>query len=144
MNTPTSPFSADDQGMQRAIEQARRTLPEFFRHYSDPLPHHEYFLIKALFETEQRGEHIWVANVDASVSPLVGIVANETSFPGLKFMEPVSFRPEQITDWMIIENGYMVGGFTNQVAMSRMTEVERAEYLASLPYKVRGYEENAA
>ncbi len=129
--------------MHFAIQEARRTLPQFFEQYANPTPLQEFFLVKVQFEIAGQSEHVWIANIDASEFPPTGTVANETSLPGLKFMETVSFSPERITDWMIIEDGHMVGGFTNQVAIERMYPEARAKHLASIPYKIRGHS-NAA
>jgi uncharacterized protein YegJ (DUF2314 family) len=128
-----------DPAMAFAIAEAQRTLPQFFEQLASPRPSQEYFLVEVCFEQDGQSEHIWMANVDASVFPPTGTVANEPTLPGLKFMDQASFYPEQISDWMIIESGIMVGGYTNQVAISRMTELERAQHLAELPYKVPGY-----
>jgi uncharacterized protein YegJ (DUF2314 family) len=133
------PVSPNDPAMSFAIEEAQRTLRDFFRAFSNPNPTQKYFLLKIAVQHGDVAEHIWIANINASVSPLVGIVANETSIPGIRYMSQISFKPEQITDWMIIENGVMVGGFTNQVAIARMPKEEQRQYLASLPYRVRGY-----
>jgi uncharacterized protein YegJ (DUF2314 family) len=135
-----SPFLDDDPSMRFAIEEAQRSLPHFFKCFASPKPGQDYFLLKVRFEVEGSTEHVWVADVNASVSPLEGTVANETSLPGITFMDRASFQPQQISDWMIVEDGYMVGGFTTQVIVGRMQASERAEHLASLPYKIRGYD----
>jgi uncharacterized protein YegJ (DUF2314 family) len=133
-------FASDDAAMQFAIEEAQRTLPTFFEHYASPRPGQQHFLLKVKFEHDGAIEHIWIADIDPSVSPLEGTIANEPSIGGLQYLDRVTFQPDQITDWMIIENGSMVGGFTSQVAISRMSLAERREHLASLPYRVPGYE----
>lgn len=55
----------------------------------------------------------------------------------INFMERVSFLPSQITDWMFLEDGYLVGGYTTQVIRAGLTTAERAQYDASAPYKFR-------
>jgi len=124
--------------MQFAIEEARRTLRSFFDAFVAPRPNQTSFLLKVLFESDGEKEHIWVADVDASVSPLEGTVANEPKLPGFTFMQRTTFMPSQITDWMYVEDGYLVGGFTTQVIRSGMSAAQRAEYEAHAPYRFRG------
>ncbi|MEI9865469.1 MAG: DUF2314 domain-containing protein [Limisphaerales bacterium] len=66
-----------------------------------------------------------------------GVVANEPAIPNLKFMQKVEFHPSQITDWMYIEDGYLVGGFTTKLIRERMHSSKRRAFDASTPYKFR-------
>ena len=130
-------FSASDERMRTAIEQARRTLRDFFEAFAEPKPNQESFLLKVLFESQGKNEHIWVADINASVFPLEGTVANEPELPSLTFMQRTSFHPSQITDWMYIEDGYLVGGFTTRAIRAGLSGVERADYDANAPFKFR-------
>ena len=130
-------FDAEDARMIFAIKEAQSTLRTFFDAYLCPQPNQTAFLLKVLFESGDISEHIWIADIDASVSPLEGTVANETNFSGLSFMQRVRFRPEQITDWMYIEDGYLVGGYTTQVIRAGLSSEERKQYDANSPYKFR-------
>jgi uncharacterized protein YegJ (DUF2314 family) len=130
-------FSEQDPRMEFAINEAQRTHEEFFDAFTSPKENQNSFLLKVLFESEGEVEHIWVADIDASVFPLEGTVANETSLNGVEFMQRISFHPSKITDWMYLENGYLIGGFTTQVIRSSLSAEERAEYDANAPYKFK-------
>ncbi len=39
-----------------------------------------------------------------------GVVAIEPKLPSLKFMQRVGFEPSHVSDWMYVEDGYLVGG----------------------------------
>jgi len=123
--------------MRDAIQSARQTLRDFFDALANPMPNQESFLLKVLFESQGKKEHIWMADIDASVFPLEGTVANEPEISGLSFMQRASFHPSQITDWMYIENGYLVGGFTTLAIRAGLSRQERAEYDSNAPYKFR-------
>ena len=137
MHTSIQSFAEDDVPMRFAIEEAQRTLKQFFESFSRPRPEQDHFLAKVQFSEAGQVEHIWVADIDASVYPLRGTLANETNLPGLKFMERVEFLPAQITDWMYVESGYLVGGYTIQVVRDAMSMEERDAYDASAPYRFR-------
>jgi uncharacterized protein YegJ (DUF2314 family) len=128
---------SENERMDFAIDEARRTLRMFFDAYSDPKPNQTGFSLKVMFESNDDVEHIWMADIDASAEPLAGTVANETDFPGLSFMQRVTFEPAQITDWMYIEDGYLIGGYTTQVIRAELSPTERAEFDADAPYKFR-------
>jgi uncharacterized protein YegJ (DUF2314 family) len=130
-------FSSEDERMEFAVDEARRTLRTFFEAYTSPKSNQTAFLLKAMFESGSNTEHIWLADINASVMPLEGTIANETDFPGLSFMQRVTFEPMQITDWMYIEDGYLVGGYTTRVIRAGLTQAERVEYDANAPYRFR-------
>jgi uncharacterized protein YegJ (DUF2314 family) len=131
-------FGETDPRMRFAIQEARRTLRTFFDAFVTPKENQTSFLLKVLFRSGAEKEHIWVADINASVSPLEGTIANEPKLAGLRFMERTTFGPSQITDWMYVEDGYLVGGFTTQVIRSCMSPSQRAEYESHAPYKFRG------
>ena len=130
-------FSDQDQRIAFAIDEARRSLKAFFDAFCLPTSNQTAFLLKVQFEAQNESEHIWVADIDASGMPLQGTIANEPNLLGLEFMQRVAFQPTQITDWMYVEDGYLVGGFTTQVIRSGMTPEERASYDANAPYRFR-------
>ena len=128
-------FEEDDGDMSFAIEQAQRTLAHFFEVFANPKPSQDYFLVKALFHSTDGAEHIWLAELNASVFPLTGTIANQPGVVDLKFMQKVSFHPSQITDWMYVEDGYAVGAFTTQVIRRKLSSAERLAHDAAFPYK---------
>lgn len=130
-------FAEDDPLIARAIEEAQRSLPQFFEAYSAPESNQSAFLVKVMCEVGEHVEHIWVADIDASVFPLQGTIANEPNLPGLRFMDRLEFHPSRITDWMYIEDGYLVGGFTTKAIRSTLSADERAAFDAGKPYRFR-------
>jgi uncharacterized protein YegJ (DUF2314 family) len=130
-------FESGDAGINTAIEEAKASIGTFFESLISPKPNQESFLVKVAFESEEQVEHVWLADLDISVRPLEGTVANDPTIPGMKFMERVSFEPAQITDWMFVEDGYLIGGYTTKYIRSNMSPEERAEYDSSAPYKFR-------
>ena len=109
----------------------------FFDAFVMPKPNQKSFLLKVLFEQDGKGEHLWMADINAKVFPLEGTVANEPRLNGLKFMQRATFHPSQVSDWMYVEDGYLVGGFTTQVIRAAMSPEQRQKYDARAPYKFR-------
>jgi len=103
---PLISFGDQDAKMNAAIDRAKRSLTVFFENFVAPKNNQKSFLLKVAFESDDDVEHIWIADLDASVMPLEGTVANEPSMPGIKFMQRITFQPNQITDWMFVEDGF--------------------------------------
>jgi uncharacterized protein YegJ (DUF2314 family) len=62
----------------------------------------------------------------------MGVVANEPQTPGLVYMTRVSFSVGNVTDWMYLEDGFLVGGFTTRLLQSR--ERKSAGWKRFLPW----------
>jgi len=56
---------------------------------------------------------------------------------GSRVKQRVEFEPSYISDWMYIDDGYLVGGYTTRVIRDRMTPEEREAHDAEAPYKFR-------
>ncbi len=131
----TIPFSSDDAQMKAAIDQARSTIKQFFDAYSKPTTEQKAFLVKVVFHECDESEHIWLADLDFSGELPSGVVANNPDLSSLRFMQKIKFEPSNISDWMYVEGGRLVGGFTTRVIRDRMTPEERSKYDARSPYK---------
>ncbi|MBL9149475.1 MAG: DUF2314 domain-containing protein [Phycisphaerae bacterium] len=130
---------AEDKAMNAAIAEAKRTLPTFLRAWERPKPNQESFLLKVEFfgdDDEATPEHIWIADLAYEGDDLVGTVANEPQTPGLSYLQRVTIEDlECVTDWMYIENGRLVGGFTTRAIRNRLSPKERAAFEKAVPYR---------
>lgn len=130
-------FDSENELMEAAIVEAKSSIGIFFENFAEPKPGQKSFLLKVAVDAQDSIEHIWLADLDFASRPLSGTVANETNLPGVGFMDRLSFEPPQISDWMFIENGYLVGGFTMRLIRSQMSPLEREEFDKGLPYKIK-------
>jgi uncharacterized protein YegJ (DUF2314 family) len=133
----TVQFESADAGMNAAIAEARRTLPSFFAALSKQGWRRTGFCLKVRFESGGENEHIWLADIDASKTPMLGTVGNEPYLRGFAFMQRVAFEIGNVTDWMYVDRGYLVGGYTTRLIRSRLSPAERAGMDAQLPFKIR-------
>jgi len=123
--------------MEAAILEAKSSIRQFFTAFTKPTSRQKGFLLKVVFDEGEQREHIWVADLGLAGDKLRGVIANEPNLPSLKFMQKIEFDPQYISDWMYIEDGYLVGGYTTRVIRDRMTPEARIEHDASAPYKFR-------
>ena len=134
---PITTFDKNDKEMSAAMEGARRSLDGFISQLLAPKPGQTYFSIKARFEEGDKVEHIWLSEVHYDGKEFHGKVDNLPK--GLKNVEldqACTIPRERVSDWMIIENGRLVGGATIRVARNRKTEAERKEFDRGVGFKI--------
>jgi uncharacterized protein YegJ (DUF2314 family) len=126
----------EDAEMNAAIAKAQTTLSSFIAVLSSPQTNQQYFLIKGKFTVGDTVEHIWVADVTFDGKRFRGVLANDPeSIPSLFYKQPVEVQPAQVSDWMFVQDGKLVGGYTSRVLRNRMTEEERRQLDAKIPYR---------
>lgn len=126
-------FGEEDAEMNAAIASARKTLPVFWKHLqaSPTTPH----FLKVAFPTPDGGhEHIWVKQMHRTGGDTVtAMLANRPdNVPGLSPYVPVTFKPEQISDWAYEKNGKFYGHYTTRVVIKHIDPAEAAEVRATL------------
>jgi uncharacterized protein YegJ (DUF2314 family) len=57
------------------------------------------------------------------------------NIPNLKLDEPVSFSPSELSDWMYLEDGKIVGGYTIRVLRNHMPAAEAVDFDRHLQFK---------
>lgn len=132
---PVVQVRGEDSEMNAAISAAQLSLTNFIAAFRNPSANQHYFLVKGKFVAGDEVEHIWVADLTYDGSTFRGVIANEPErISGLRFKQSVEVHKEQISDWMFVQNGKLVGGYTPKVLRNRMSAQQRREMDASLPY----------
>jgi uncharacterized protein YegJ (DUF2314 family) len=125
--SPVIDVSSANAEMAAAIGKARATLPAFWASYDAPKPSETGHSLKVRFATRKNnGEHIWMDEVkklaDGRYS---GRFANEPrDLPGKHASDPAEFAQADISDWMFMRNGKIVGGETIRVLLKSMTKAD--------------------
>jgi uncharacterized protein YegJ (DUF2314 family) len=122
---------SSDREMNAAIAQARETLPEFIAAFQSPSPTQTYFGIKVEFPFGDGTayEHLWISQLSYEAGQFTGVVGNEPVYlEGVKLGDTVIINNEDITDWMIIDNGRMLGGFTVYVLLRDSSDREKEQF----------------
>ena len=119
----------DDAQMDQATRQARKTVGKFIAALSSPTPSQHGFAVKKLFVKDGEGEHIWLTDIHYSHGRFHGIVDNKpTVIKGLKVGDRHSVNPDEVSDWLYVENGHLVGGYTLRVLASELSPEQRAAF----------------
>lgn len=122
--------------MNMAIAKARATLGKFIAALNAPKSWQKSFLIKGKFTVLGEVEHIWIADIYYDGKAFHGVLANEPSLPGLKFKQEVTVSRDDVSDWMYIANGKLVGGYTTRELRRRQSKEERERNDAASPYAI--------
>lgn len=120
----------EDQRMNWAIEKANLTLWYFEESLKNKQPYQNYFSVKVLITDGDEGEHIWLTDPHFDdEGNLFGTVGNEpVNIRSIKFNQKIGIKRDLISDWMIIENGRLIGGYTIRAIRDGIAEKEKAAF----------------
>ncbi|KRT13968.1 hypothetical protein ASU31_22200 [Pedobacter ginsenosidimutans] len=121
---------SEDERMNWAIEKANLTLWYFEQSLKNQQPYQNYFSIKVLITDGDEGEHIWLTDPHFDdEGNLFGTVGNEpVNIRSVKFNQKIGIKRDLISDWMIIENGRLIGGYTIRAIRDGVAEKEKAAF----------------
>ncbi len=123
----------DDPEMTAAIAQAQATLDQFIADLQAPKQGQTYFSIKARFAVPGGQpvtyEHMWLYNVSYGSSEFTGQLGNEPVHrTDLVLDQTLTVPRADVTDWMIIQDGVLVGGYSVRLLRSRLSAAEREQF----------------
>ena len=126
-----------DPAMDKAVAEARRTVPEFLSTLQSPAPGQRTFAVKIALVEDGAHEHIWLGDLRYDGKLIHGSVSNEpVDVKGAKSNDRASVAPSAIADWMFVENGQLVGGYTIRLQYARASLEEKARLKAQSPFRV--------
>jgi uncharacterized protein YegJ (DUF2314 family) len=126
-----------DLEMDSAIRHAQDTLDLFIEKLKTPHPHRTFVAIKSrFFPPDDRPQDIWVDEVTYSDGAFRGNMGDDIPSLKLEAGEKITVREEDILDWMIVEDGKLIGGYTIRLAVQRMTPEDREGFLETLDYTI--------
>lgn len=127
----------EDVEMNEAIRQAKESIELFIVELKAARGPADKFELKVKFEEEGQNEHLWLKGLSYDNGFFRGVIANEpVVLKEYSYGQEVMVSYENVTDWMIIDNGLMRGGFTIKALLKKMTEEERKSFLEQLEFKI--------
>ncbi|RZL20232.1 MAG: DUF2314 domain-containing protein [Pedobacter sp.] len=120
----------EDERMNWAIEKAKLTLWYFEESLANPQPQHAYFSIKVHIIDGDNGEHIWLTEPHFDdEGNLFGTIGNEpVNVSTVKLNQKIGIERDLISDWMTIENGRLIGGYTIRAIRDGVPDNEKAAF----------------
>tara|TARA_Y100000589_G_scaffold327285_1_gene368803 strand:+ start:63 stop:515 length:453 start_codon:yes stop_codon:yes gene_type:complete len=106
-----------DKLMQRAIQKAQATCPQFIEVLQHPKPEYQTLSFKMPFSVHSGGrEHIWIVKPSWDGKQLSGTVGNDpVDTTEVQLGQIIHASTDPITDWMYVENNILHGGYTIRV-----------------------------
>jgi uncharacterized protein YegJ (DUF2314 family) len=125
-------LNQDDEELAGIAENARDTLPLFFRHLLRPGEGEDGFRLKYPFRADSDSgfsmEQLWLEDIRFKDGVYYGLVANTPFYiSAIKKGDIVSFSAGDITDWMYTDKGKIIGGFSIKYLLEQIPEHERSE-----------------
>lgn len=128
----------EDPRMNAAIAHAKSTVSTFIAVLKSPRPGQRGFSVKMPFTDHGFTEHFWLTPVSFDGKVFHGVVNNAPEkVTNVSLGQEVTVEPSEISDWMYLEKGVLVGGFTMRAIRDGMSPAERADFDANLPFKIR-------
>jgi uncharacterized protein YegJ (DUF2314 family) len=130
---PTQHRARDDGELARIAENARNTLPLFFRRLQRPLAGDGNFRIKYPLKADPRSgfsrEQVWLSEIRFKDGRYSGVLVNTPYYvSGLARGDVIPINDiEEITDWMFTQGGTIVGGRSIKFLLEQIPEHERDE-----------------
>jgi uncharacterized protein YegJ (DUF2314 family) len=127
----------DDARMAAAVTEARGRVEEFITAFVKPAPRQRSFAVKVPVIDGKLIEHFWVDLESFTDGQFTGRIGNQPfEVSNVHFGDRLIVDKERITDWMFVDRGRLVGGFTIRVLRERMGVEERKSFDASLPFEI--------
>ena len=132
---PVIDVASVDPEMAAAIATARATLPVFWASYAAPKASESGHSLKVSFATSSTNiEHIWMMDVkrlpDGGFSGRFG--NDPCDLPGKREGDLAQFTEADITDWMFMRNGKIVGCETTRPLLASMPKADADAFRAML------------
>ena len=139
--SPTSPpivsASSSDPELDEAISSARATLSDFIALLAAPNPTREFAALKVRFVPPDSAPlDIWCDDVTYAAGQFTGNMGDDIPALRLAFGDRIKISTDSIVDWMIVQDGHLIGGFTIRLAYSRMTPAEKEFFLNDAGYTI--------
>ena len=127
----------DHAAMHRAVIEARKTVGGFISALQHPASGQQDFEVKKPFVQGDQVEHIWLSNVRFVGNRFQGQVDNQPrKIRGVKLGQLVSVNPNEISDWLYVENGKLVGGYTVRVHYNELSPEQKQKFDREADFKI--------
>ncbi len=124
--------STGDPVLDKAIADARASLPHFWEHASKfPGQAHWHIVKIGLPSTEGGNENVWIYTTEKQGDDLKGVIVTqpESLVGGLRKGGKIEFKESDVIDWSYDEDGLRRGEFTKRAEFADLTPAEIAEAL---------------
>lgn len=126
----------DDPEMIAAIAKARATLPQFWQVFEKRERGESGFALKVKITDTKGTEHFWATDVERGDGKTKGTINNDPNIVArVRLGDRIEIPEADISDWLYLRDGKMVGNETLRPLLKRMPaqEAEKLKQLMANP-----------
>jgi uncharacterized protein YegJ (DUF2314 family) len=129
--------SAQDPRLREAQALARQRVDEFIAAFEHAGPQQRSFAVKVPVIDGTLIEYFWVDLEGFANGQFTGHIGNEPlEVHSVRLGDRVVVDKERISDWMYVERGHLVGGYSLRALRDGMNEADRKAFDATLPFEI--------
>jgi uncharacterized protein YegJ (DUF2314 family) len=129
--------SDSDVEMEAAFQQAQDTLDTFIQKLSTPPSNRTLVAVKVHFALPDGStQDLWVDQISYRDGSFRGTMGDDLPTLKLSVDDKITIARKDIVDWMVVEDGKLIGGYTIRLAYERMTPAQKARFLETVNYSV--------
>lgn len=133
---PATPLNSDPE-MEAAFREARDTLDSFIQKIGMTHPDRTLVAVKVRFVLpDSSTQDIWVDQITYQNGSFHGVMGDDIPTLKLSVDDKIKIDRKEIVDWMIVEDGKLIGGYTIRLAYERMTPAQKERFLETVHYSV--------
>ena len=133
---PTMPSDSDNE-MEAAFQQARDTLDSFIVKIGTPSPNRTLVAVKVRFVLpDGSSQDLWVDQISYQDGVFHGTMGDDLPTLRLSMDDKITIKRKDIVDWMLVEDGKLIGGYTIRLAYERMSPEQKKQFLKTINYSI--------
>jgi uncharacterized protein YegJ (DUF2314 family) len=122
----------NDAEMNAAIAKARETLPQFWQAFDKRDRGERDFALKVRIADKNGAEHFWAVGLERRDGKIMGTINNDPNIvSNVKPGDRIEIPEADISDWMYMRDGKMVGNQTIKPLFKQMSAGEVQQYKSS-------------
>jgi uncharacterized protein YegJ (DUF2314 family) len=135
-STPPTQLNADVE-MEAAFQQARDTLDSFIQKIGTSHPNRTLVAVKVRFVLpDSSSQDMWVDGITYRDGSFYGTMGDDIPSLKLSIDDKITIARKDIVDWMIVEDGKLIGGYTIRLAFQRMSPEQKERFLETVHYTI--------
>jgi uncharacterized protein YegJ (DUF2314 family) len=129
--------AGNDSAMNAAIAEAQATIASFIQRLDHPPATQTDIGLKVRLTDGQAIEHVWLTDIKHDGDHFSGRINNDVErIHNYHVGDSVVVALSEVSDWLAIDRGQFIGGFSIRLLRARMSPAERAAFDRSVPFRV--------
>jgi uncharacterized protein YegJ (DUF2314 family) len=136
MQVPSTQLNTD-VGMEAAFQQAQDTMDSFIQKIGMSHPNRTLVAVKVRFALPDGStQDLWVDRISYRDGSFRGTMGDDIPTLKLSIDDKITIESNDIVDWMVVEDGKLIGGYTIRLAFQRMSPEQKERFLETVNYSI--------